>query len=274
MFIYVNGDSFAAGAGLHDSHFVDNYESYLTPAGKVSINEYHVMRTDTINRKYPNRTAEVNRHERELSYPALLGKYLGAEVMNSAQPGSSMTSILYRTMMDLNSLKSQNKVPDHVIIHITSPERITMISEMGMANAVEDFRWILSFVSGFDFKSDYQIATREILRCQNAREMLVKYMLELSLINSVIRDLTGKLPILTATTNHERFQAKKLSLVYPLLETLIADSRIETIPIELIEGSHLTYGAEVTLPCGHFGPDTVNRFAQALSSYIGKLNAN
>ena len=113
MLLYVNGDSFAAGTGLYDSDYIDNFEFYMGygalsshgPTGQQKFYDYlnHQAKcANMLNEASPNKDFydTIKKYERERVWASTLGKNIGAEVINSAEPGSSMDAIIYRTILD------------------------------------------------------------------------------------------------------------------------------------------------------------------------------
>ena len=278
MLLYVNGDSFAAGSGLCDAEYVDNFEYYLTAKDKRYIyTDYIDHRSKCIENKRASANgdlfySDLYAKERERSWSATLGKNIGAEVINSAEPGSSMEAILYRTLLDLIEMRKKDTVPDLVIIHITDPARITLLRDGRIANIYKNkFNWIESLLLA-RHSPDHKVTELQaaILQLQSEIELALKMVLEIMLIKSIVKEMTGKYPVFTTTTTYLKDTMSPI-LTVKSFDNLVEESGINTLSYDLTMSTHVLTGID-RLPCGHYSKEVNDRFALSIESYLRKNN--
>lgn len=261
MLIYVNGDSFAAGVGLADHKFIPGYTNYL-PADRNRQIEYSRYRGEYI-------TDLVTIDEKANSWPSRLG----VEVINDSEGGSSMSSILYRTLIGLSNLKQKSTLPDEVIIHLTAPERISVIDsrEFHMASTVRSKNpWIQSWLLGYS-KGDKEQLCTEIVKHLSFDDLFIQFLLEVNLLNLCVAQLIGKPPILVLTNRSVAAQCSWMIQSQKFSNDIIdlcKSSRILEIPPELTMATYSGTAFAHTLPCGHFDDYVTTRFAEAIKAII------
>ena len=212
---------------------------------------------------------------KELSWPILMSKILGTEVINTAHGGSSMSSILYRTLLDLTKLKMEGVTPERVIIMLTCENRITIVQTHAVIHETQlqgKQDWMLSVVLGqpLESKNPFSSFVKETILCQSKNDLIIKWLLEVALIKNVVKSLTGKYPIIASPefiTNQIIQHMKNEKLInHPHFFELIQESGILNI------NPALTMQPINSLPDGHYDNETHAVFAEKISKYIQTLN--
>jgi len=274
--IYVNGDSFTAGTGLSDHEFIPEFEKY----NNISYQNYHNMRIKYIHllpSKDPLMDAIIayDIRNKELSWPILMSRILGTEVINTAQGGSSMSSILYRTLLDLTKLKMEGVTPKTVIIMLTCENRITLVQTHAVIHEPTlqgKQSWIRSIVLSQPLESNHPFSSivKETVLRQSKNDLITKWLLEVALLKNVVKSLTGTYPIIAApmfVTNQVIKHIKNEKLInHPHFFELIQESGILNMNPELI------MQPINILPDGHYDNETHAVFAEKISTYIQTLN--
>jgi len=267
--IYVNGDSFTAGIGLADHEFVPDFEKYNK--NNISTKDYfNKVRFNVI--QDPKICSMYNVRNKELSWPARLSKILGIEIINAAEGGSSMGSILYRTMLDLTKLQMEGITPKKVIIMLTETTRLTTITNTIHAKNKSfldgDHRaWIESTVLGHDhYSTKLAPIIRESILIFTDQDLLIKWLLEVALLNNVVKSFTGSFPIIAAPeflTISIWNQMRKLNIIDNLaFSELVIGSNILNIDPKCIMRA-INY-----LPDRHFDNETHEVFAQQIAQTL------
>jgi hypothetical protein len=212
---------------------------------------------------------------KELSWPTLMSKILGTEVINTAQGGSSMSSILYRTLLDLTKLKMEGVTPKRVIIMLTCENRITLVQTHAVIHEPTlqgKQSWIRSIALGQPLESNHPFSSivKETVLRQSKNDLIAKWLLEVALLKNVVKSLTGKYPIIATpmfVTNQIIKHIKNENLInHPHFFELIQESGILNMDPELIMQSINI------LPDGHYDNETHAVFAEKISTYIQTLN--
>lgn len=201
-FLYFNGDSNTAGTGLSDYKFFKEYpgDSVKQPSTdslhkwQITLSKWYAQTNETFVRQqhYMNQ---------KFSYAGKIGKLLNYEVFNGSVGGSSMFTITNRTIHDLTVLKSQNKIPDQVIIGLTSKERLTKIlptknnDPAGWTSGVST-QWIdLDNRYDFNFKNyakNFWVSHTDV-------DILILFLWQCISLKHAVKSLTGKFPIFLRT---------------------------------------------------------------------------
>jgi len=138
MLIYVNGDSQTDGIGLGDSSVFPEYPGNMMNINWDIINPWASLRAHlTESRDLADTLKQENRKR---CWATHLGNLYSAEVINEAVGGSTMFGILTRTIHDIDNLIKKNKIPDLVLIGLTTEERIPIINDR--PNIHDDSDWI------------------------------------------------------------------------------------------------------------------------------------
>jgi hypothetical protein len=286
MLIYVNGDSFAAGTGLYDSELIHNYDFWISESKTANANanlnkfklKYIEERHRSIDKYLDGSHGLYSRKTKQLSWPNLLAIKLGVEVINESESSSSMSSILYRTLLDLTTLQMKGTVPDHVIISLTSKERLAtiyntdrVIDTPSMDHTTPGLYrrpWILSSILGWIPDTNLEIMLKELATIITDSDLYVKYLIEVALLNHVVKSFTGRYPILAAP---EFITASNLSETMIRLKENPAFAELFTSSNILNIDSNLVMHPIDILPDGHYGSITHEAFANSVATYIQTL---
>jgi hypothetical protein len=273
--IYVNGDSFTAGTGLSDHEFVPDFEKYNID--NISVYDYYKLREKALDNSEELYKLYKTRNK-ELSWSARLSKILGTKVINAGEGGSSMSSIGYRTMLDLTKLQMEGITPERVIIMLTDENRVTLIQTNRTVNSNPyDLRdisrgWLESIVLGsYESNSVLDPFIKETLLLQSTNDLIIKWLVEVALVKNIVKSLTGKYPIITAPEFVVRYavtELKKVNLhTNQLFSELFSASDILNIDYTL-----LMYPVNPPLPDRHYNNETHAVFAEKIATYIQTLN--
>lgn len=250
MLIYFNGDSFTDGVGLGDAvvfpeHYPGNWPSYNKVAGK----EWPPLR---IHLTKENNLDQVLRFEnRKRCWATHLGKYLDAEIINEAVGGSSMLGILTRTIHDLETLVKSNRIPDQVIIGLTSIERVPLINP-NPALAEDDY-WLHTAHPAHlaHLNPTYKKYVTEYWKSHSDAEMLTFFVYQCMHLHHYVKLVTGKPPLFLNTSNTFHLcpgfvDEAKLPLLTEAWQLLDFDDVAERKSLSNI-AQHTQYTS-----CGHF----------------------
>ena len=253
MLIYANGDSFTAGEGLSDSIFFNDYPGDIIDGkfDRTKVNQWTQQR---------KKIASQNQLVQELidsnfskAYPAVLGKKINAEVINGAQGGSSMFGMYYRTVYDILELKKQNKIPNIVIIGLTSEERLTIFNRKSIEH---NPRTWAKYITGSAFTRSWNSNTLKkyvtaFWKQNETDDMLVHYLYTCLSIKTFIKSTIDKdvLFLNTSIPFHKNKNIVEQSPLYILKEiwdTLEFDKIYTQISFD-------TFGVKYPkLCCGHY----------------------
>lgn len=93
----------------------------------------------------------------------------------------------------------------------------------------------------------------------------------MTLLNFAVYGITGKLPVLTATTPYNKVFASRLPI--EKFGEVIDTSRINLIDDELIMDTHITCNSSIDLlPCGHYNQVVNDRYAESVFKYLKENN--
>ena len=131
--IYVNGDSFTHGTDLEDELF-PWFDGPTTRYGRIetrTAEQIHKERDDYVNDPNTSLThREIQNVRREKRWSTKLEGILGSTVSNiSSVGGSSMYTILHKSIQDLHQLRADGKHVSHVILQLTGTPRLPVYYE-------------------------------------------------------------------------------------------------------------------------------------------------
>ena len=169
-------------------------------------------------------------------------------------------------------------MPDIVIVHVTSPARIVLLQDDAPYKGPTDYRWIQSVVLAFSYDrgginptSHFTELQNTMLRYQSDSELAMKMIIGLMMLRSIVKEMTGKYPIFTTTTDYIRTMALEL-VNKPSFKLAVESSGAISIPDELISCRFVNNTKIDTLPCGHHTKDLNDRFALSVETYLRKNN--
>lgn len=204
MFIYVNGDSNAAGFELsHPS--LPSYPGHIPPG---TINRSNFLSLDTIFAKAANWLEselfkkekaefgenEIRQRDLELAWPSKIKEYLGCEVETNAIAGSSTVRVAYTVQTDLLRLKKENKVPDKVILQLTDWVRT------GTFSLDDKFDICLNINSSPNNEERRKNFFNSWINIETEQDMILRYLHHWVMIKHTVKVITGCDPIFVDST--------------------------------------------------------------------------
>lgn len=192
--IYVNGDSFPAGAELAD-HLLPGYPG-LRPMQNFSM---HPTWGDEKYKEIEKLSGGIdyfNSIEKKLSWPGIINSSYGIDVINSAKSGASITGIAYRTCVDLLELYARGKSVSAVFIQLTSLERIEIFKNTPDNRHFGDLP-IVTILSTPSSKLEKNLATTYAAYSDD--QLLAKFLYGILLLEQSVKSITGMLPIYLST---------------------------------------------------------------------------
>lgn len=202
MFFYFNGCSHTAGAGLFD-HSLPGYPGDIDrswDAKKIEThkNAWMASRQEQFNNDY-NLRDKIEQEQKKFAWPEILSNLAGADYINNAVQGSSMESIVMRSILDLNALLETGKKPDRVFIGLTSTPRISLPNPQFNKN--KNNTWRHSYVNfHLNFKHSnvpkiYQGFYNSIWSAMTDDNLLIKYFQSIIMMNSFCYEKLNYYPI-------------------------------------------------------------------------------
>jgi len=251
MLIYVNGDSHTAGVGLGDEHLFPEYPGHQQKFDWNILSHWSTLRTTLIRER---KLEDISTHENyKRCWATQLGVILNAEIVNEAVGGSSGFAILTRTIHDIENLIKKNKIPDEVIIGITTPERIAILNKD--PSSLNDSFWVYTahpnYIDSLDIA--YRNYAKEFWKSHNDEELLTFFLYECLHIKNYVNSKIGKDPIFLNTSNvfyrySNIVENTKIQLLKEVWGLLDFDSVHKQKSFSDIARGR---GAEVTA-CGHY----------------------
>lgn len=265
MLIYANGDSLTEGVGLSDHIVFPEY-----PGNRqlhVKVTDWPVVRDDLSRQR--GLVDYLRNENKKRSWPTYLGKILDADVINEAIGGSSIFGILTRTIHDLEQLTIQGRIPDYVLIGLTSKERIPIINRMPDKN--NDDRWTYTAHPRYFDHLDptYRKYAKEYWRTLNDEELLIFFLYHCLHIKNYVKNKIGKDPIFLDTIDFfpkhkniiENTESPLLKEVWGLLNFNEISSQISFTNINTFS---------VTTACGHWIEDVHKVYATYIADNLIK----
>lgn len=269
MIIYTNGDSFTDGVGLGDATIFPEYPGDQPTFNLNTCLAWSKARNMLV--KDRNLTEKLHIEDRKYCWPTCLGKLVGAEIINNAVGGSNIFSILARTIHDLEKLEKENKLPDYVIIGLTSEERIPIISD----NKLGTIRnWVhTAHPNHIDVLSkQYQNYAKEFWKSHSDDEMLIFFLYECLHLKHYVNYKTGKDPIFLNTSNvFCNYSDIVKNTQLPLLEEVWNLLDFETLSHR---PSFVTIGKPLgNTACGHWTKKANIKFAKFIAkTYLNAVD--
>lgn len=203
MFLYFNGDSHTEGAGLSDCDFFpDHYPGdFKTDAQHFLDNNHRAWAQWVFKYGSENKNiwAKLRASNLQLAYPAQIQKYVDCEIFNNAVGGSSMFSIMARTIHDLEKLARDNKIPDKVFIGLTTIDRIGIPNDKEFVNDV--IMWTNNALPGTvtHLEEKWKNYAEAYWTAHNDEQLLIFYLYQCAAIKYAVKSITGRDPIFLNT---------------------------------------------------------------------------
>jgi hypothetical protein len=288
MLIYCNGDSFTAGAELID-HLFDDFPGYTAERFlnldentwpqeiqnflfKRRQSENHFINADILKLESTEitgitlsetRTPEykmpfsviVKDLEKKFAWPNQL-KLLnpGSKVINEAWAGAGIAGICQRTVKDLLELKKNGRIPDHVIVGLTSHPRLEIYDAEHI-----NFMYEMPLTGQRAAKSaaDQPIIQSYLAKYKNI-DWAIKYLYTLMMMVNAVYGIVGKYPLLLncgslkwLISDIDNFKEHVIHMMkfqdnvyaynntFKFLRELVEDSRINsTLPNDIYSYAH------------------------------------
>jgi hypothetical protein len=192
--IYVNGDSFPAGAELAD-HLLPGYPG-LSTMQNFSFNQQWGDKKYKEIDKLQGGPVYFHSIEKQLAWPGVLNSVYGVNVINGSMSGASITGIAFRTCVDLLEIYSKGCSVDNVFIQLTSLERIEIFKNTPDNRYFDDLP-IVTILSTPSTELEKNLATA--YAAYNDDQLLAKFLYGLILLEQSVKNITGKLPIYLST---------------------------------------------------------------------------
>jgi hypothetical protein len=203
MFLYFNGDSHTEGAGLSDCDFFpDNYPGdFKSERGHTVGNNFRDWSDWVHNKRFENKHiyTQLRLANLSLSYPAQIQKLVNCEIYNNAVGGSSMWSIMIRTMYDLEILVKKNKIPDQVFIGLTNFARIGIPNDKEFVNDVN--LWTQNMIPAVTSQlgDKWKNYANSYWTAHNDEQLMILYLYHCASIKYAVKSITGRDPIFLNT---------------------------------------------------------------------------
>lgn len=262
--VYVSGDSYAAGTELGDNIL----PGWPGLQNKLDINAEWDKKRHSLYNQYDTVLTKFNK---KLSWPGQLAENYKLNVINSAKGGASLSGISHRTTVDLLKLKKLNRIPDIVLIQLTTMYRYEVYKEHNSNRGILD-------LSVATILYNDKSPLKDIVLTSTDQDFAIKYLYELiSLFNSVY-GITGKYPILLSSN------LALLKTVIKIKE-LASNSKIisdllEISPLDKIDENNISMDAIHRTnnfmygPAGHYEVRTHTKYsAEIYERYIKCLNS-
>jgi len=255
--IYVNGDSFASGSEIVD-HLLPGWPGYHLTGSHLASDADQNWDKNRITAgieyfgSYQNFMAEEKRH----SWPSQIKKIdPDLEIINNSFPGSSITGILNRTIVDLLRYQTERKI-DTVFIQITGPYRFEFYNS-DLANKTFIREQSAGWLEKLPNEDEKEIAKR-YLKLYKDEDWAIKYLYTMTSLRHAVKNIAGVEPIFLSSMKIWKehildpiFKNKKLSRdrnIQILLEnsgmlSITDDDTMETVQIS----NNFLY-----CPCKHF----------------------
>lgn len=251
MLIYCNGDSFTAGVHLNDQMF-PGFPGWFKNKKEIEQRQHEIKKFEEVKRSYLdlyvdhlkivnnedlvfyNNDAEgrvlflgwQNVVEKKLAFPSELERLDSSiKTINSAIPGASMGGIVFRTILDLLTLKASGTPVDKVIIQLTSTNRYEIY------NHLEPRLFLDRPIGAFRSKLDIDISNA-ILSKYVREDYFIRYLFHLMILQENVKSIVGSYPIMIDSMNGEHLHHDIL-LTRNAINNHIEKNRTDTVNIDM-----------------------------------------
>lgn len=272
MFIYVNGDSNAAGFEL--SHpMLPSYPGHIEP-GAVRKNNFlslesifvkaaNWLESDVFKReKAEFGNAKIRQTDLELAWPSKLREYLGCEVETNAIAGSSTVRLAYTLQQDLIRFKQEGRVPDKVILQLTDWVRTGTFS---LDNEYDICLNINSSPNNEKRVRDFFSAWYNI---ESEQDMILRYLHHWVMIKHIVKSLTGNDPIYVDSIYELHIEDLLKKVKHPAQISLLDELGWNNFDRSLSMSFYHDDDADYVHPGLHLSEPVHERFAKSLAEKI------
>jgi hypothetical protein len=272
MFIYVNGDSNAAGFELsHPS--LPSYPGHIPPG---LINRSNFLSLDTIFAKAANwleselfkkekaefGEAKIRQRDLELAWPSKIKEYLGCEVEANAIAGSSTVRVAYTVQHDLLRLKKENKVPDKVILQLTDWVRT------GTFSLDDKFDICQNINSSPNNEERRKNFFNSWINIETEQDMILRYLHHWVMIKHTVKVITGRDPIFVDSTYELHIADLLEKATHPRQLELIDELGWKNFDRTLSMSYYHDTEADYLHPGLHLSEPVHEKFAKAIAEKI------
>jgi hypothetical protein len=274
MFIYVNGDSNAAGFELsHPS--LPSYPGHIPPG---VINRSNFLSLDTIfanaanwleseifqKEKHEAGKDLIKQRDLELAWPTKLKNYIDCDVQVNAVPGSSTVRVALTTQLDLINLRNQNKIPDVIILQITDwirtgtfdLDNVELCQNINSSPNCEPLRRNF-FKAWFD--------------AEDEQDMILRYLHHWVMIKHSVKAITGKDPIFIDSTYELHIKDLLAKATHPLHLQLIEELGWRNFDRSMSMSYYHDTETDYLHPGLHLSEPVHDKFAKAMAIKLSEM---
>jgi hypothetical protein len=271
MFIYVNGDSNAAGFELsHPS--LPSYPGHIPPG---LINRSNFLSLDTIFAKAADwleselfkkekaEFGEINLKQKdlELAWPTKLKHLIGCEMEVNALAGSSTVRVALTVQTDLLRLKSEGRIPDVVMLQITDWVRTGTFD-------ITDQDLCLNINSSPNNEPKRKDFFNAWCNIETEQDMILRYLTHWVMIKHTVEAITGKPPIFVESTYELHIKDLLEKIQYPIQHQLVDELGWRNFDRSMAMSYYHEVETDYLHPGLHLSEPVHDKFAKAIAEKI------
>ena len=194
--IYVNGDSFPAGAELAD-HLLIGWPGYTDNRSFSTENakKWNEIRPSRLN-LYPGGPAAIHIKEKQYAWPNIIAEKYNINVVNSAKSGASVLGIAKRTCVDLLELTNRGVIVDKVFVQLTTLDRTEFYKNTPDNRHFDDLP-LTNLLTADRNAVERKLATAYL--DYNDADLAAKFLYGILFLEQTVKNLTGLSPIYLST---------------------------------------------------------------------------
>jgi hypothetical protein len=271
MFIYVNGDSNAAGFEL--SHpILPSYPGHIPPG---LINRSNFLNLEFIfqkaagwlesevfkSEKHSFGSDALKAKDQELAWPTKLKNLIGCDMEVNALAGSSTVRVALTVQTDLLRLRSEGRIPNIVMLQLTdwvrtgtfdltNPELCLNInSSPNNETKRKDF-----------FNAWYNIETEQ--------DMILRYLTHWVMIKHTVEAITGRPPVFVESTYELHIKDLLEKIQYPIQHQLVDELGWRNFDKTMAMSHYHDVDTDYLHPGLHLSEPVHDKFANAIAEKI------
>ena len=271
MFIYVNGDSNAAGFEL--SHpILPSYPGHIPPG---LINRTNFLNLESIFQKAAGwLESEVFKTEKnsfgsdalkakdqELAWPTKLKNLIGCDMEVNALAGSSTVRVALTVQSDLLRLRSEGRIPDVVMLQLTDWVRTGTFDLTNPELCLN----INSSPNNEAKRKDFFNAWCNI---ETEQDMILRYLTHWVMIKHTVEAITGKPPIFVESTYELHIKDLLEKIQHPIQHQLVDELGWRNFDKTMAMSYYHDVDTDYLHPGLHLSEPVHNKFAQAIAEKI------
>jgi hypothetical protein len=271
MFIYVNGDSNAAGFEL--SHpMLPSYPGHILPgvvtkSNFLSLNHLYTKAAKWLESEiFKKEKAEIGNEiikelDRARAWPTKLQELLNCEMQINAIPGSSTVRVALTVQQDLIRLKKENRIPDIVIIQLTDWIRTGTFK-------LDD----QDLCTNINLSPNNELTRRNFAQAwyniESEQDMIFRYLHHWLMIKHTVQAITGKDPLFVDSIYELHVQDLLKKATHPLQLELIHELGWENFDRQLSMSYYHDIDTDYLHPGLHLSEPVHDKFAHAIADKI------